>query len=65
MYISPIETTGGFLIEPSLSYYSYSSDTDYDDSSYGGPAKISGMDSPSTGEFIHWQQLSLNISIEG
>ena len=30
----PIETTGGFLIEPSLSYYSYSSDTDYDDSSY-------------------------------
>ncbi len=26
----PIETTGGFLIEPALSYYSYSSDTDYD-----------------------------------
>ena len=30
----PIETTVGLLIEPSLSYYSYSSDTDYDDSSY-------------------------------
>jgi len=28
----PIETTGGFLIEPALSYYSYTSETDWDQS---------------------------------
>ncbi|MBC8214013.1 MAG: outer membrane beta-barrel protein [Candidatus Marinimicrobia bacterium] len=30
----PIETANGLLIEPSFSYYSSSSKTDYDDSSY-------------------------------